>query len=1075
LPEALGQLTGLQRLDLSGNQLTGLPEALGQLTRLQELALSGNQLTGLPEALGQLSRLQRFDLNDNQLTALPETLGQLTRLQRFDLNDNQLRALPETLGQLTGLQRLDLNHNQLTALPETLGQLTGLQWLNLSGNQLTALPEALGQLTGLQRLDLHDNQLTALPEALGQLTGLQSLELHDNQLTALPETLGQLTGLGTLFLHGNEALQIPPELLGPTWQEVRTNQSTVRNPIEILQYYFRTRKGDRRPLLEAKILIVGQGAVGKTSLVNQLIHERKADPTEPQTERINIERSWKILAGPKAENPAAKVQLNVWDFGGQEIMHATHQFFLTRRSLYLVVLDARKGADESRLHYWLKIIESFGGDAPILVVTNKCEPPHDLQLNETRLKLDFAPNLRGFYQVSCLTGHGIPQLRAAIKEQVRALPHVFDPVPALYFAVKEALEKQTGNYIHFTEYDRLCWEKKLRDCKDQEVLIRFLHDLGTVLNFHDPDSPYDLRDMHILNPEWVTGGVYQILTSPLLGKRQGVLDVNDLPEILKDKICYPPERHRFLINMMRKFELCFDFPDAPGRRLLVPERLSPDEPQLDWLSQYALLYRYKVLPDGIFLRFLVRMHEYLPQPPVYWRSGVLLNIDGNEALIRADTQAGRMYISVRGPASGRRAALAVIRSTFRSIHATLRSLAVEECVPLPDNPAAEPVPYDHLLRLESLGQREFVPLGADKLYDVQRLLGSVEEKAARKGLQETGAAQELTLIRTVVELDLRGYSSVAFDLEAQLGEEAVARLNDQVQEFVNAGLSFIRKTRDEVVLGTAGDNALLVFDKAEQAHHFVAGVNAATGTHNAGKPMPAQRRFRYGAATGKIVLRSQAGRREMAGTTIIRAVRLEAAGRPDHCLIDSATYAGLPPELQVLYSPETIVTDKNQVEYRAHRWVLGEEEEAPPRPGVEAKATKVFDVFLSHNSKDKAQVKEFGEALKPRGLKVWLDEWELMPGRPWYEGLEKILETVGAAAILVGPSGLAPWENIEMREGLRQFVSREMPVIPVLLPGAAEEPKLPLFLTHFHWVDLRRGLSKEGLDLVQWGITGRRP
>jgi hypothetical protein len=50
-----------------------------------------------------------------------------------------------------------------------------------------------------------------------------------------------------------------------------------------------------------------------------------------------------------------------------------------------------------------------------------------------------------------------------------------------------------------------------------------------------------------------------------------------------------------------------------------------------------------------------------------------------------------------------------------------------------------------------------------------------------------------------------------------------------------------------------------------------------------------------------------------------------------------------------------------------------------------------------------------------------------------------------------------------------------MPVIPVLLPGAAEEPKLPLFLTHIHWVDLRGGLSKEGLDLVQWGITGRRP
>lgn len=134
-----------------------------------------------------------------------------------------------------------------------------------------------------------------------------------------------------------------------------------------------------------------------------------------------------------------------------------------------------------------------------------------------------------------------------------------------------------------------------------------------------------------------------------------------------------------------------------------------------------------------------------------------------------------------------------------------------------------------------------------------------------------------------------------------------------------------------------------------------------------------------------------------------------------------------------------------------------------------------FDVFLSHNSKDKPTVRELAEALVARGLRVWLDEWELVPGRPWQEALEEVIETVGAAAVLVGRDGLGPWEVPEMRSCLSEYVDRKLPVIPVLLPGTPEQPRLPLFLKQFTWVDLRDGLDAAGLDRLQWGITGRRP
>ena len=136
---------------------------------------------------------------------------------------------------------------------------------------------------------------------------------------------------------------------------------------------------------------------------------------------------------------------------------------------------------------------------------------------------------------------------------------------------------------------------------------------------------------------------------------------------------------------------------------------------------------------------------------------------------------------------------------------------------------------------------------------------------------------------------------------------------------------------------------------------------------------------------------------------------------------------------------------------------------------------KSFDVFLSHNSKDKPAVRELAEALRARGLKVWLDEWELVPGRPWQEALEEIIETTGASAVLIGKDGLGPWQDKEMRGCLSEFVERNLPVIPVLLPGAPETPTLPIFLKGFTWVDLRGGLTEEGIGQLQWGITDERP
>lgn len=133
-----------------------------------------------------------------------------------------------------------------------------------------------------------------------------------------------------------------------------------------------------------------------------------------------------------------------------------------------------------------------------------------------------------------------------------------------------------------------------------------------------------------------------------------------------------------------------------------------------------------------------------------------------------------------------------------------------------------------------------------------------------------------------------------------------------------------------------------------------------------------------------------------------------------------------------------------------------------------------FDVFLCYNSEDKKAVKCIGEQLKKRGLKPWLDEWELPPGRPWQQLIEEQIESIGSAAVFVGKAGIGPWQNIELQAFLREFVRRGAPVIPILLEGATDRPKLPPFLSNMGWVNFGRD-DPDPLGQLIWGITGDKP
>ena len=720
LPPEIGKLHKLLGLNLGGNQLISIPPEIGKLNKLLGLNLGGNQLVSIPPEIGELQNLQKLALWGNQLTTIPPEIGRIQNLQKLVLWGNQLISIPPEIGNLQNLKELDLGSNQLTNLPLEIGKLKNLQKLSLNNNRLMILPQEIGHLQNLQTLCLENNQLTTLPLEIGNLQKLWLLNLYENQFTMLSVEMEKLKNLEFLELHGNPfGVGIP-----------RENLDKNDSPQTIINYYLEHKKGKEegkiRSINEAKLILVGQGGVGKTSLVNMLLYD-KFNPDETKTPGIAINK-WHL------DVDGEDIQLNIWDFGGQEIMHATHQFFMTKRSVYIIVLDARQGENEGRLEYWLRLIKSYGADSPIIVVCNKCEQ-HKIDLNWTGLKNKY-PNIKGFVkEMSCKTGAGIDEAKELIKKATAGLDHIYDQLLNTWFEVKENLENMRKNFeadfLPCSDYHKLCKDKKIDSEISRKTLLGFLHDLGIVLCYQDDPR---LELMFVLNPQWVTEGVYQVLNSHELFHTKGVLEVGTLHTILNrlnkpGEERYPRDKHLFIIDMMRKFELCFDFVETRDTKFLIPDLLSRDEPYAgEWNDSLAFQYHYDVLPPSVISRFIVRMHKNISKS-TYWRTGVVLMDGGNKALVKADIVDRKIFISVIGSQNTRRDFLSKIRGQFESIHGTITGIKAEEKVPIPGHPEAPPISYQFLLRLEQKGIERYIFPNVEDEIRVPRLLDSIESKA----------------------------------------------------------------------------------------------------------------------------------------------------------------------------------------------------------------------------------------------------------------------------------------------------------------------------------------------------------
>ena len=722
LPASIGQLINLRVLCMNGVRIEELPASIGQLINLKGLFLSGTRLSRFPECITRLEKLENLYLRGTDVSDIPESIGQLSRLKKLSLRGTHLSNLPESVSQLNSLTFLDLYRTHISKLPRSIGQLSNLRRLDISATSISELPKSIGQLSNLRRLDARNTKLSELPESVKPLEKLDRLCLSSCRLSHLPAWCLTWKAPMLLDLRGNP-LPIPEALLGSKqeWKEPGDFKA-------VLKFYFQGQRPEAKPLYEAKLLIVGEGETGKTTLSKKLLDPQyelkplESISSEKSTEGIDI-LQWQF------EHLDGNVfRVNIWDFGGQELYHATHQFFLTTRSLYILVVDSRR--ENPNFYYWLNVVRLCSNNSPVFIVRNE-KQDRRCEIDEGLLRAEFKNLLCDQVRVNFADNRGLSSLETVIKKHIVALEGVDKPWPPSWMGVRNALENYSLNYITIGEYTRLCHVNGISDKQEALYLSGLLHELGICLHFQ---REVGLKDYIILNPSWVTNAIYKVADYPKVQNDLGRFTREDLDEIWSARQYADMREELLALMQMGNFGICYPLRDRPDT-YIIPSLLSAVRPTYSWDSNQNLTirYRYEFMPKGTVVRLIVEMHEFIELDPsitgVVWKMGAVFRYKDARAEVIENYNRRELLIRVVGVQ--RKTLLDWIRREIYKIHATYPNLDCEELIPCncdacrgSENP--ETYAYEKLIeRIDNVKYEIECPRKPYQMVDVRQLVSDI--------------------------------------------------------------------------------------------------------------------------------------------------------------------------------------------------------------------------------------------------------------------------------------------------------------------------------------------------------------
>ena len=601
------------------------------------------------------NKINRVTLNAPNLKKyLEEVFGLLSKLNSLtELNvpRNELKYIPESITNLISLTSLDLSGNRLAEIPNTITNLTFLKDLDLSGNKFKEFPEAITNVTSLETLNLAANQCKAVSESITKLNSLVRLELEVNQISnnTLPlKQIVKLPNLKDLSLFENP-LSIPKEILGGMYN----------NCLQDLKNYLND--GDKFGWAannELKIILIGNGGTGKTSLVNRLVKNIFIEEYK-STHGIQLIQYKDLQPYP----------INIWDFAGQDIYHATHRLFMQTRALFLILWDnetenqeystvnedgKKRDYKNYKLDYWLNYVKVLGKGSRALVIQSKetkarkKNPPQELMNAYKDIWID---NLSIDSAIDDPDLNGFENLKTAIKKTIKVTNLLGkEQLPNNWVVSRDKFHKLLDKRIKTISYDDFTIMCEGKESVNTDTLLNWLVDSGVVFY---KDGLFN--NQIIIDQQWAINAVYKLFDREkfyydALQKRNGYFDKGTLKKIWAEN---NEEEIELFLSYMKSCEICYKKDNGYIAPALLPDK-SPKILNSFWQGKESHFIKYEMLffQYGTMQSFLVRLGNMQLNALIeveLWQYGILFKYNENTyALVEAKPNEKQIIVRVSG-------------------------------------------------------------------------------------------------------------------------------------------------------------------------------------------------------------------------------------------------------------------------------------------------------------------------------------------------------------------------------------------------------------------------------------------
>ena len=731
----------------------------------EELDLSKRPLTSLA-GVKFPSGLKHLDLKFTQISSLsgvtfPDGLEYL-ELTYTPLTNLKDAVFPESLGTLW-LQGVEITDLDSVKLPKNLMALI-LSNTNLRSLRGTTFPRNLGVLF-LGNTPLQDLEGVNLPRSLC------ALRLDHTKLTKVPTVIKHLKNLTYLDLSGLHLTELPdwlPDLGLPLTRQVSVEGIVIEDTTvegvdmsifdqsqeDILRWFEERKSQGESPLNEIKVVFLGNGDVGKTHTIARLIRNgEKPDETFTGDSTPGIAISHKTYPIDGQD-----IQVHFWDFGGQDILYSMHRMFLTDRTIYVVMVDARNETKGSQAREWLDTVKSFAGDAPVLLVVNKTDQNPGVTVDETTLMGEY-PNLKQIIYMSALNA-GKQEFEKTFTRAMIDLIRSSD-VPKMKWPknwkkVKDALQNLRSPYIRSGDYEKIC-----ADCgveQDGATVLNWCNDLGVC--FCRPD--FRLRDYVILNPDWITNAIYTILFNRRETVQNGMISQEDIDTLLrndgrqkkvkrvKKDLRYSYQDTTYVLDVVRKFHLSYqvdrDTEFFPMLCSEISSSVAKEYADLEDTLEFHMEFDY--LPNNVLHRLMVEHWQELDLENV-WRTGARFRQKdtGLSAVVKIHDNTLIIYVrSNNAELHGRNTYLSIMEGSVDRIRNELRLPSTKKWLIYKQGGKQHEFDYEELLLMLADGEETVYASSFDRPFRRVQIMDVLKQAAPAPQREQEQLLEDLVKI-----------------------------------------------------------------------------------------------------------------------------------------------------------------------------------------------------------------------------------------------------------------------------------------------------------------------------------------